>query len=113
MTVVAWHENTFSTALGTDDSSCNNWLNAEPINDTSAYIYQYFPGYYTAKYKFTVQEETPTAVETVRADDVTTVTYVNAQGQTAATPFNGFNVAITRHADGTTTTEKVIRCHEE
>ncbi|MBQ7690489.1 MAG: hypothetical protein IJT30_04750 [Muribaculaceae bacterium] len=107
--VVAWHDNSYASSLGTDDSSCNNWLNAETTGDRSAYIYQYFPGYYTAKYLFTVQEETPTAVETVRADDATNVTYVNAQGQSSVAPFNGFNVAVTRHADGTTTVEKLFR----
>lgn len=37
-----------------------NWLNGEVINDTTAYVYQYFPWGYFAKYKFVDPiEETP------------------------------------------------------
>lgn len=38
----------------------NNWLNGEVINDSTAYIYQYFPWGYMAKYKFVDPiEDTP------------------------------------------------------
>ena len=34
------------------ETICSNWLNGEVIDDESAYIYQYFPWGYMAKYKF-------------------------------------------------------------
>ena len=40
----------------------SNWLNGEVVDDTTAYIYQYFPWGYMAKYKFVdPKQETPLA----------------------------------------------------
>ena len=41
--------------------------------------------------------------------EVVSTTYVNAQGMTSETPFDGVNIVVTRYSDGTTTTTKVTR----
>ena len=42
------------------ETICCNWLNGEVLNDSTAYIYQYFPWGYMAKYKFVDPiQETP------------------------------------------------------
>lgn len=56
--VVAMHENDYSDPMGSNVSSCNNWLNAEPRDGNSVYVYQYFPGYYMARYIFSTEGTT-------------------------------------------------------
>lgn len=53
--VVAMHENDYTEPMGSNVSSCNNWLNAEPRDGNSVYVYQYFPGYYMARYIFSTK----------------------------------------------------------
>ncbi|MBR6285353.1 MAG: chitobiase/beta-hexosaminidase C-terminal domain-containing protein [Muribaculaceae bacterium] len=48
-----------------------------------------------------------TAISDINAEAHTT--YVNVTGQTSTTPFQGVNIVVTRHANGTVTTTKVIR----
>ena len=40
---------------------------------------------------------------------VVSVSYYNAAGMQSAQPFEGVNIVVTRYADGTKKTEKVIR----
>ena len=56
--VVAMHENDYTDPMGSNVSSMCNWLNAEPRNGNSVYVYQYFPGYYMARYIFSTDETT-------------------------------------------------------
>ncbi len=56
--VVAMHENDYTEPMGSNVSSCNNWLNAEPRDGNSVYVYQYFPGYYMARYIFSTKGTT-------------------------------------------------------
>lgn len=51
-----------------------------------------------------------TGVENLNGDkSVVSVQYVNVAGQVANTPFNGVNMVVTRYADGSTVTTKVIK----
>ncbi|MBR1804642.1 MAG: hypothetical protein IJ775_07065 [Muribaculaceae bacterium] len=52
--VVATHTADYETAIPASDSPRCNWLNAEPKDEKSVYVYQYFPGYYMARYVFSV-----------------------------------------------------------
>ncbi|MBR6284439.1 MAG: hypothetical protein IKR25_09125 [Muribaculaceae bacterium] len=40
---------------------------------------------------------------------VASVTYVNAAGQTSSQAFQGVNIVVTRYADGTISTAKVVK----
>jgi hypothetical protein len=53
---------------------------------------------------------TPTAINTIKAGDATvkSVQYVNALGQASDRPFNGLNIVVTTHTDGTVKTAKVV-----
>ncbi|MBQ9556179.1 MAG: hypothetical protein IJV05_08135 [Muribaculaceae bacterium] len=53
--------------------------------------------------------ETTTGFNEVAASVPVTVTYVNAQGQTSDKPFDGLNIVITRHSDGTVKTSKMMK----
>lgn len=58
--VVAQHVNDYTEAMGDNVSSKCDWLNWEPRDSKSIYIYQYFPGYYMARYIFGIEtDETP------------------------------------------------------
>ena len=57
------------------ESLSSNWLNVEPINATSCYIYQYFPWGYLAKYKFEVSS---TPLETIVNDGTVGESYTVA-----------------------------------
>ena len=51
-----------------------------------------------------------TGIETIATDaQVTSVKYVNMAGQVSNRAFEGVNIMVTTHADGTTTATKVIR----
>ena len=51
-----------------------------------------------------------TGVENLNASkDVVSVQYVNAAGMTSATPFQGVNIVVTRYADGSQVTTKVVK----
>lgn len=53
--------------------------------------------------------DTPTAINDVNAATVLSVKYVNAAGNVSDRPFEGVNIVITRRADGTVTTTKVVK----
>ena len=58
--VVAQHVNDYTTPMGDNVSSKCDWLNWEPRDSKSIYVYQYFPGYYMARYIFGLKtDETP------------------------------------------------------
>ena len=59
------------------------------------------------KYSFLIP--TPTGVESVNAKAVASVKYVNLQGATSATPFEGVNVVVTTYTDGSQNVVKVIK----
>ena len=64
MVVKAHHVNDYQKKDGGDglhpyETLSSNWLNSEPIDDHSCYIYQYFPWGYMARYIFTDSDDTP------------------------------------------------------
>ena len=50
-----------------------------------------------------------TSVAEINGNSIVSKTYVNAQGIKSDKPFSGLNIVITRFADGTTQTTKVVR----
>lgn len=51
-----------------------------------------------------------TAIDGISTDSsVKSVRYINAAGIESTTPFNGLNIVVTTHADGTTSTTKLIK----
>ena len=57
-----------------------------------------------------VTDEIVTAVTDLSSDArVAGVTYVNVAGMTADKPFDGVNIVVTRHTDGTVTTTKIVK----
>ena len=74
--VVARHINDYTT-VGEGNSSQCNWLNWEPRDSKSIYIYQYFPGFCMARYIFGIEtEDTPLVV--IVNDGAETETYTVA-----------------------------------
>lgn len=64
------------------------------------------------KYEFVVissQVSVITGIESLNADDAVSVTYVNMQGAVSSRPFDGVNIVVTQHADGSVTTVKVLK----
>ena len=54
--------------------------------------------------------DSTTGVSTIVADtDVLNVKYVNATGQMSSKPFDGMNIVVTTHRDGTTKAVKVVK----
>lgn len=63
-----------------------------------------------AKRSLTVKRQTTMGVEQPAGGKrVVSVSYYNAAGMQSAQPFEGVNIVVTRYADGTKKTEKVIR----
>ncbi len=59
--------------------------------------------------ELTIGIDSVTGIDTVvEAKTVAGITYLNAAGQQAATPFDGFNIVVTRYTDGTTSAVKQI-----
>ena len=54
-------------------------------------------------------EEIPTGINEIKASNVVSKTYVNAQGIKSDKPFDGLNIVITRYSDGSTRTTKVVK----
>lgn len=50
-----------------------------------------------------------TGINDLATDDAVSVTYVNAQGMTSDKPFDGLNIVVTKHADGSVSTVKVVK----
>ena len=63
--VVAQHVNDYKTPLGQNDSPVCNWLNWEPRDSKSIYVYQYFPGFYMARYIFGLKTDKTELVDIV------------------------------------------------
>lgn len=62
------------------------------------------------KFQVKADDSPSTAVEDLNADkQVAAVKYVNLAGQCSDVPFDGVNVVVTTHTDGTVSTAKVIR----
>lgn len=66
------------------------------------------PLYYVVE-KTVPWDNVPTGIIELNASTIVAKTYVNAQGQTSDTPFDGINIVITRYSDGTTATTKVVK----
>ena len=65
---------------------------------------------YFALDRLTVVDPDDTGVEAIDAErTVAARTYVNMAGQTAAEPFAGVNIVVTRYTDGTTSSVKVVK----
>lgn len=64
--------------------------------------------YYVIEYKAPAKVNT-SVNELGAASKVVSTTYINAQGIKSDKPFSGLNIVITRFADGTTQTNKVVR----
>lgn len=58
--VVAQHVNDYPDPLPASNSPSCNWLNWEPKDSKSIYVYQYFPGYYMARYIFGIKTDETT-----------------------------------------------------
>ncbi len=61
--------------------------------------------------RLTVTADEPTAVTDLQAPggDVVSITYVGPAGIVSHKPFDGINIVVTRHADGTVTTAKLVK----
>ena len=57
----------------------------------------------------TLQADESNGISDINAASAVSVKYVNAMGQTSDRPFQGVNIVITRNADGTTSTSKVVK----
>ena len=53
-------------------------------------------------------EDIPTAITDINAP-VVAVKYINAMGQVSQRPFEGINIVVTSYADGTTSTNKIVK----
>ena len=59
--------------------------------------------------KMTIAVELPTIVNTVGvSSDIESVTYYSVSGHSSEKPFDGVNIVVTRHTDGTVSTAKVV-----
>ena len=56
-----------------------------------------------------MEADISTAITDINAATVVSVKYVNAAGSVSDRPFEGVNIVITRHADGSVTTKKVVK----
>ena len=71
--VVAKHVNDYPDPLPASNSPSCNWLNWEPRDEKSIYVYQYFPGYYMARYILGIKTDETTLDKIVNegTEDVT------------------------------------------
>lgn len=56
-----------------------------------------------------LKEATFTGINDINSNNVVSVEYINAMGQTSTRPFEGINIVVTRNADGTTSTTKIVK----
>ena len=54
------------------------------------------------------EEGNPTAISVINVN-AASVKYIDAMGRVSDRPFKGVNIVVTRNADGTTTTTKVVK----
>lgn len=78
-----------------------------PGEDENTYTFE-MPGQPVAL-GATFTEAVYTAIGDLQAADGEGVRYVDPTGRVSDKPFNGVNIVITRHADGTVTTTKVVK----
>lgn len=110
-TTIIYHENEFPrTTSQYDFEEVNaNWLNIEPIDKVSCRVYQYFPGGYISTYIFKVTSGSASGVNDIAThNEPVEVVYYNLAGMRSNVPFNGVNIVVSRYADGSTTTGKVM-----
>ena len=67
---VARHMNDYTEPMGANVGSTCNWLNWEPRDSKSIYVYQYFPGYYMARYIFGIETDETTLADIVNDGEV-------------------------------------------
>lgn len=101
VTVVARHDNAF-----TGRTTRLNWLNAEPRDSASVYIYQWNPGGYIARY--TLAPEASAVAPVAPVAPAGSVTYVTPAGLVSPTPLPGVNIEVTRYTDGTCRRVKML-----
>lgn len=101
VTVVARHDNAF-----TGRTTRLNWLNAEPRDSASVYIYQWNPGGYIARY--TLAPEASAVAPVAPVAPAGSVTYVTPAGLVSPTPVPGVNIEVTRYTDGTCQRVKML-----
>ncbi len=65
ISMVARHMNDYPTPMLPSQSSQCNWLNWEPRDEKSIYIYQYFAGFYMARYIFGIKTDETTLADIV------------------------------------------------
>ena len=53
--------------------------------------------------------DTSTGVRNISSKTVTSVEYINMNGQVSNVPFKGVNVVVTKYADGTKSTAKIVK----
>ena len=108
------------TGMEFDGYAIRNGINQAPSDNDH---YDYFPVVITAtadeagtqptpastSVTVWVKSSTRTAINDVKANNVESVKYVNAQGQVSNTPFDGVNIEVPRMSDGTTKTVKVVK----
>ena len=59
--------------------------------------------------RLTITVDTNTGADALVADrDIESVTYVNAMGQVSSKPWSGVNIVVTRYADGTTQSKRLL-----
>ncbi len=84
----------------------------EPWSDESKMANDDVHAYENYKVQLTgfVANDVLTGVESLNSEKaVVSVQYVNVAGQISSTPFDGVNMVVTRYADGSTKTTKVIK----
>ena len=82
------------------------WDNGSKVSADDELAYQNLVVYPT----IITEDNVHVGVENLKGDqNVVSVQYVNVAGQVATTPFEGVNMVVTRYADGSTKTTKVIK----
>ena len=61
------------------------------------------------EFNITVPDDINTGVSNISSKAVESVQYINMNGQVSNVPFDGVNVVITRYADGTKSTTKIVK----
>lgn len=82
------------------------WTNGAKVASDDVHAYENYKVQLTGF----VADDVLTGVESLNSDKaVVSVQYVNVAGQISSTPFDGVNMVVTRYADGSTKTTKVIK----
>lgn len=62
-----------------------------------------------SEFSFTMQPDTSVGIMGINADNVASVRYYNAKGQSSDKPFDGVNMVVIEHKNGTKTTIKMVK----